>query len=81
MGKKLLFNNVVEDESFQPPTEGTHYHQSYTSYPIEVEDNKLCTEHKSYITEIIGNTENGQMVGEEQADGTYKITLIISGGE
>lgn len=76
MSKKLLFNNVNENQP-NPPEDDGHYYDIYTNYPIEIEDEKLCTEHKSYLTEIYGNTENGKMVGVEQSDGTYKISLII----
>ena len=79
MSKKLLFNNS-STASPEPPIEG-HYYETYTNYPIEVGDEKLCPEHKSYLLEIQGNTENGKLVGELQADGTYKITLIVIGGE
>ena len=81
MSKKLLFNNSsTASPEPEPPIEG-HYYETCTNYPIEVENEKLCPEHKSYLLEIQGNTENGKLVGELQADGTYKITLIVIGGE
>lgn len=78
MSKKLLYNNVNENQPNPPEDEG-HYYDTYTNYPIEIEDENLCMEHKSYLTEIYGNTENGKMVGVEQSDGTYKISLNIIG--
>lgn len=79
MSKKLLFNNSsTTSPEPEPPIDG-HYYETYTDYPIEVEDEKLCAEHKSYLLEIQGNTQNGKLVGELQADGRYKIILIIGG--
>ena len=77
--KKLLIANneeVIQDNY-------NHYYQAYTGYPLVVENNKLCTDHPSYITEIYGNTTQDETnltdihsVGVLQEDGSYKVDII-----
>ena len=52
MSKKLLIANN-EDSGLNDGY--NHYYQTYTNYPLIVENDKLCTDHPSYITEIYGN--------------------------
>ena len=74
MSRKLLMNN----------TENTlvknNYSFQYYGYPIIVNNDCLDTETESYIDELCGDITNSsetiEIIGDLQADNTYKIDII-----